>query len=47
MFVKQHRRALGILFVDHKLCVMKNVRDIQGPVLAIVLERLKTHGAFP
>ncbi|KAL8235581.1 hypothetical protein R6Q59_016662 [Mikania micrantha] len=27
--------------------VMKNVRDIQGPALAIVLERLKTHGAFP
>ncbi|KAJ0715347.1 putative armadillo-like helical protein [Helianthus annuus] len=26
--------------------VMKNVRDIQGPALAIVLERLKTHGAF-
>lgn len=27
--------------------VMKNVRDIQGPALAIVLERLKSHGAFP
>ncbi|XP_076948805.1 protein MOR1-like [Bidens hawaiensis] len=27
--------------------VMKNVRDIQGPALAIVLERLKAHGAFP
>ncbi|XP_035837751.1 protein MOR1 isoform X2 [Helianthus annuus] len=27
--------------------VMKNVRDIQGPALAIVLERLKTHSAFP
>lgn len=26
---------------------MKNVRDIQGPALAIVLERLKSHGAFP
>ncbi|KAJ0442218.1 hypothetical protein HanRHA438_Chr16g0753981 [Helianthus annuus] len=26
---------------------MKNVRDIQGLALAIVLERLKTHGAFP
>lgn len=26
---------------------MKNVRDIQGPALTIVLERLKTHGAVP
>ncbi|CAH1448437.1 unnamed protein product [Lactuca virosa] len=25
--------------------VMKNVRDIQGPALAIVLERMKSHGA--
>ncbi|KAJ9565978.1 hypothetical protein OSB04_001944 [Centaurea solstitialis] len=28
------------------LPVMKNVRDIQGPALAIVLERLKSHGGF-
>ncbi|GJY90809.1 protein MOR1 [Tanacetum coccineum] len=27
--------------------VMKNVSDIQGPALAIVLERLKSHGVFP
>ncbi|KAI3709297.1 hypothetical protein L2E82_39057 [Cichorium intybus] len=27
--------------------VMKNVRDIQGPALEIVLERLKSHGAIP
>ncbi|KAI3495503.1 hypothetical protein L1887_37844 [Cichorium endivia] len=27
--------------------VMKNSRDIQGPALAIVLERLKSHGAVP
>lgn len=26
--------------------VMKNVTDIQGLVLAIVFERLKSHGAF-
>lgn len=26
---------------------MKNVRDIQGPALAIVLERLRSHGALP
>lgn len=26
---------------------MKNVRDIQGPALAIVLERLKSHGVNP
>ncbi|KAI3709962.1 hypothetical protein L2E82_39732 [Cichorium intybus] len=27
--------------------VMKNSRDIQGPALAIVLERLKSHGGVP
>ncbi|GKB14127.1 protein MOR1 [Tanacetum coccineum] len=30
-----------------KQLVMKNVSDIQGPTLAIVLERLKSHGVFP
>ncbi|GJY71755.1 protein MOR1 [Tanacetum coccineum] len=30
-----------------KQLVMKNVSDIQGPALAIVLERLKSHGVFP
>ncbi|GKF83324.1 hypothetical protein Tco_0244980, partial [Tanacetum coccineum] len=27
--------------------VLKNVRDIHGLALAIVLERLNSHGAFP
>ncbi|KAI3741132.1 hypothetical protein L1987_58799 [Smallanthus sonchifolius] len=46
------RKAAEVCFGDIvRVCgpemVMKNVRDIQGPALAIVLERLKTHGAFP
>ncbi|PWA59320.1 ARM repeat superfamily protein [Artemisia annua] len=46
------RKAAEVCFGDIvRVCgpqmVMKNVRDIQGPALAIVLERLKSHGAFP
>lgn len=45
------RKAAEVCFGDIvRVCgpemVMKNVRDIQGPALAIVLERLKSHGAF-
>ncbi|KAI7734056.1 hypothetical protein M8C21_015036, partial [Ambrosia artemisiifolia] len=45
------RKAAEVCFGDIvRVCgpemVMKNIRDIQGPALAIVLERLKTHGAL-
>nr|GEW51009.1 protein MOR1 [Tanacetum cinerariifolium] len=46
------RKAAEVCFGDIvRVCgpemVMKNVRDIQGPALAIVLERLKSHGVNP
>ncbi|KAL4563558.1 hypothetical protein LXL04_027601 [Taraxacum kok-saghyz] len=46
------RKAAETFFGDIvRVCgpevVMKNSRDIQGPALAIVLERLKSHGAVP
>lgn len=37
---------LKLLIVNKFVQVMKNLRDIQGPALAIVLERLKPNGAF-
>nr|XP_043618716.1 protein MOR1 isoform X2 [Erigeron canadensis] len=45
------RKAAEVCFGDIvRVCgpemVMKNVRDIQGPALTIVLERLKSHGTF-
>nr|GEX97967.1 protein MOR1 [Tanacetum cinerariifolium] len=48
---KRSLRASGCFGDIVRVCgaqmVMKNVSDIQGPALAIVLERLKSHGAFP
>ncbi|PWA88987.1 protein MOR1 [Artemisia annua] len=46
------RKAAEVCFRDIvRVCgpetVMKNVRDTQGPALAIVLERLKLHGVNP
>ncbi|GJU89398.1 protein MOR1 isoform X1 [Tanacetum coccineum] len=43
----QLRPKIGMSNQLSKQLVMKNVSDIQGPALAIVLERLKSHGVFP
>ncbi|GJW35868.1 protein MOR1 isoform X1 [Tanacetum coccineum] len=43
----QLRPKIGMSNQLSKQLVMKNVSDIQGPTLAIVLERLKSHGVFP
>ncbi|GKA29614.1 hypothetical protein Tco_0715859 [Tanacetum coccineum] len=44
---KHHHADTASRIVTAWRKVMKNVSDIQGPALAIVLERLKSHGVFP